>query len=103
MTAELVSLACLLITGSIASWAVFSQHYDDTLIQRAGLSVVAMTCFARAYERLAYEVPAPPPILLLSQIGLCLYAIGTAWRVWQAASSRHVDRRRHPHRRGSAA
>ena len=32
-TAGAVSLVCLLVTGALATWAVFSRHYDDSLLQ----------------------------------------------------------------------
>jgi hypothetical protein len=103
MDASLVSLICLLITGGLAGWAVFSQHYDDTVIQRLGLSLVAIASVARAAVRLGDDPPPPPPPeLLMAQIGLALYAIGTALRIWQA-SHRQPERRRHGRRRGEFA
>lgn len=94
-----LSLACLIVTGAIATWGVFSTHFDDNLIQRVGLSVVATGCFVRAVERLAREVPEPPPALLWSQVGLALYAIGTVWRLW--IQSRRQGERRGYRRRGA--
>lgn len=93
-----VSTICLVVTGALSTWAVFSRNYDDSLLQRCGLSVIAIGCFARAAERLATSVPDPPPILLASQIGLALYAIGTAFKIVQA--HRRVERRRTHARRG---
>lgn len=96
--AGVVSLLCLIVTGSLASWAVFSRHYDDGLTQRVGLSIIAIGTFARAVERITSDVPDPPPILLASQIGLALYAAGTALKIFQA--HRRVERRRTRARRG---
>jgi hypothetical protein len=57
---------------------VFSSHYQDTLLQRIGLSILSITCTTRAWERIVSDVPDPPIVLLLSQVGLSAYAIGTA-------------------------
>lgn len=95
-----LALLCLAITGSIAAWGIFSIHFDDNLLQRIGLSIVATGCGARIFERLTTDVPAPPPALLWSQVGLMLYAVGTVFRFW-IQSHRHPERRRPPNRRGS--
>lgn len=97
--AATLSLACLVVTCSICTWGIFSQHFDDTLVQRVGLSVVATGTGARIMERLTQEVPDAPPALLWSQVGLALYAIGTVWRFWRQAR-RQPDRRVPRHRRG---
>lgn len=97
-----ISLACLIVTGSLATWGIFSQHYDDTVLQRLGLSIVAIGCMTRAYERIFSDIAPPPPALLWSQIGLALFAVGTAWRIWHAG--RHKPHRRHGRgRRGATA
>ena len=98
----MLSLACLVVTGLLSALAVFSRHYDDSLVQRAGLCIVATGCIGRAYERFTAEVADPAPILLWSQIGLALYAIGTAWRMFDA-KRQQPERRRHRRRRGVAA
>jgi hypothetical protein len=98
--ANAVSLACLVITGSLATWAVFSHHFDDTLVQRVGLSIVAMGCTTRAYDRITTLVPEPPPALLWSQVGLALYAMGTAWRLYRQGCASGQNRRRPRARRG---
>lgn len=97
--ANTLSLACLLVTGGIAAWGVFSPHFDDNLIQRLGLSIVATGCAARAFERITQDVPEPPPALLWSQVGLALYALGTVYRFWRQ-SHRQPNRRHNPSRRG---
>ena len=97
---SLLSLFCLVITGSISAYGIFSMHFDDNLVQRIGLSIVATGCGARIFERLTTDVPAPPPALLWSQVGLMFYAVGTVYRFW-IQSHRHPERRRPPNRRGS--
>lgn len=99
--AGMLSLLCLIVTGGLASFAVFSHHYDDTLLQRMGLSIVAIGCIVRAGERLAFDVADPPPILLLSQLGLALYAVGTALKLWRARP--RCERRHQKYERRGAA
>ena len=102
MDASALSFLCLVVTGTIAGWGVFSVHFDDTLLQRIGLSVVATGCAARAFERMTEVVPPPPPPLLWSQVGLMLYAVGTALRLWRQSQAQ-PERRRPRKRRGAAA
>ena len=93
-----LSLLCLVVTGGICAWGIFSHHFDDNLLQRLGLSVVATGCAARIVERLADDIPAPPPALLWSQVGLAVYAVGTVWRFWRQSRSHPTRRRRHGRR-----
>ena len=96
----LVSLACLLVTGGLASLAVFSHHFDDSLLQRVGLSIVAISCFVRVPIKLAH--PDTPPELLAAQLGLAAYAFGTAiklYRLSRSGSHERRGRRGHAHHR----
>lgn len=90
--AGMLSLLCLIVTGSLATWGVFSRHFDDSLLQRVGLSVVAIACILRIPEKIAH--PDTPPEILMAQIGLCIYGIGTALKIIRRSrrSGRH-DRR----------
>lgn len=86
-----ISLFCLVATGTIATWGIFSKHFDDSLLQRIGLSTVAVACFLRVPIKI--ENPDTPPELLAAQIGLVIYAIGTALKLCQQTGGRRVDRR----------
>ena len=88
----LLSVLCLTITGLLATWGVFSRHFDDNLSQCVGLSTVAIACFLRIPAKLDY--PYTPPELLLAQIGLCAYAVGTAVKLWRASKGKAHHRRR---------
>jgi hypothetical protein len=98
-TIGLLSLLCLLVTGFICTAGIFSHHFDDTILQRVGLSIVATGTLIRAVERITQDVPDPPLVLLWSQIGIAMYAVGTALRMMHAKrragpERRHGDRRR---------
>lgn len=93
----ILSLACLIITGGLATWGVFSKHFDDSLMQCVGLSVVAIACILRIPEKIAH--PYTPPEILMAQIGLCIYGVGTALKL--ALKSRSATR--HERRRGYGA
>lgn len=88
-----VSLVCLVITASLATWGVFSRHFNDNLPQCVGLSIVAVACFLRI--PIKFETSYTPPELLMAQIGLCVYGLGTVWKLW-ALNRRHRDRRKRP-------
>ncbi|UOF79465.1 hypothetical protein [Caudoviricetes sp.] len=88
----ILSLACLIITGGLATWGVFSKHFDDSLTQCVGLSVVAIACILRIPEKIAH--PYTPPEILMAQIGLCIYGIGTAMKIIRRSRrATHHDRR----------
>lgn len=98
---NLVSLLCLALTGMIASWGIFSRHFDDSLMQRIGLSTVALACLLRIPEKVRVGAPDTPPELLLAQIGLLIYAIGTVLKLWHA--KRHMVGHRERRWRGERA
>jgi hypothetical protein len=88
-----ISLACLVITGGLATWGVFSKHFDDSLGQRVGLSIIAIACILRIPSKIAN--PYTPPEILLAQIGLCIYGLATAYKLYKCNRSATThDRRR---------
>lgn len=93
-----LSLFCLVMTGCVAAWGIFSRHFDDSLTQRAGLTIIALACLLRVPGKLAMTYT--PPELLMAQIGLCVYAVGTAIKFWRQSHSgrRHQQRRQHDRR-----
>jgi hypothetical protein len=72
--------------AAVSTWAVFSRHFDDNLLQRIGLSVLAIACAARAVERLAYDPPDIAPAAQAVLIGIAVYAAGTAWKLVRRSS-----------------
>ena len=95
-----ISLLCLVVTGVACALGVFSHHFDDTLLQRLGLSIVATGTTGRAWERITQDVPDPPLVLLWSQIGIALYAVGTVLRMYRAKRTAGAERRHGERRRG---
>lgn len=92
-----LTMICLALLGAIATWGVFSRHVDDTLGQRVGLSVVAIGCFVRLAQRIAYDLPQPPIETLVILFGVTVYAVSTAVKI--VCARRKPDCRR---RRGAA-
>lgn len=88
----ILSLACLVITGGLATWGVFSRHFDDSLAQCVGLSIIAIACILRIPDKIAH--PETPPAILMAQIGLCIYGIGTAVKLIRKSrrATRHERR-----------
>ena len=76
-----LTMICLALLGAIATWGVFSRHVDDTLGQRIGLSVVAIGCFVRLAQRIAYDLPQPPIETLAILFGVTVYAVSTAVKI----------------------
>lgn len=94
--AGLIAIVCLAVTGALCTWAVFSKHFDDSLMQRTGLALVACSCILRIPMK--WADPYTPPEIMIALLGVCLYAIGTALKLW--LSQRGFHRRE---RRGKAA
>ena len=90
-------MICLVLLAIVATWGVFTRHIDDTIGQRVGLSVVAISCIARIVQRLMYGYPAPAPETLVILVGVTVYAVSTAAKI--VCASRAADR---THRRGAA-
>ena len=88
----LLSLLCLVLTGALATWGIFSRHFDDSLLQRIGLSVIAIACILRVPDKI--EAPDTPLAILMAQIGLCIYGVGTAIKLWRKGrAATHHERR----------
>lgn len=81
-----LTIVSLAITGTICTVGVFSSHYNDTLLQRIGLSGLAMGCFLRIPTKL--EDPFTPPALLMAQLSIALYAIGCVLKLRKKARER---------------
>jgi hypothetical protein len=81
-----ISLACLVITGGLAALGVFSRHFDDSLAQRVGLSLLAIACILRIPDKLA-DLPTAPEVLM-AQIGLAVFGIGTVFKLRRVARKR---------------
>jgi hypothetical protein len=89
----MVSMACLVITAGLATWGVFSKHFHDNLGQCIGLSIVGIACYLRM--PIKWEQPVTPPEILMAQIGLCIFGLGTAGKLWRR-NRQHHDRRKRP-------
>lgn len=76
-----LSLLCLIVTGCIATAGIFSRHFDDSLLQRIGLAVIAMACILRVPEKIGDAAPDTPGVILFAQVGLAVYAVGTLVKV----------------------
>ena len=88
-----LAMICLILLAAVATWGVFTQHIDDTIGQRIGLSVVAIGCFARIAQRMLYDYPAPTPETLAILVGVTVYAVSTAIKI-VCARRRSGERRR---------
>jgi len=70
-----LSLAGSATLGGLALLAVFLPSYNDTLLERIGLSAIALWCFVRVAYRLEGGTVTPSMSVLLV-FGLALYVIG---------------------------
>ena len=89
-----LTIICLALLGSAATWGVFTKHVDDTLGQRIGLSIVAVSCFVRLAQRISYDLPQPPIETLTILFGVTVYAVSTAVKIVCAHRKQDCRRRR---------
>lgn len=92
MNEILVSIACLQIVAVLCAAGIFSHHYRDNWPQFVGLVLVLLWSFGRSIDLgvrwwnwIGGELVPTPQVStqqLLGHIGLALFAIGTAWKVW---------------------
>ena len=72
----------LLVIAIASLLAIYSQGYDDNLMQRIGLS---MTCFGaviRIYAMFHGQGDSDAPRLLLVH-GIAIFAAGSVWMHWR--------------------
>lgn len=72
---QAIALLCLAVIGTVSTVAVFSADFEDTLLQRIALAILAVGAFARIPHRLA-EADVPPELLLID-VGAALFGVGT--------------------------
>ena len=61
-----LSALCWLVVGLGATVAVYSPRIKDTTMERAGLSAVALACFASAWQAFRLDFYDAPATLLTS-------------------------------------
>jgi hypothetical protein len=88
-----ISLMCLGITAVLCTWGVFSRHFQDNLGQCVGLSLVAIACYLGI--PLKFEETSTRPEALFVQMGLCVFAVSTAWKLW-GLNRKYHNRRQVP-------
>ena len=73
----LLNILCLLTAGMLAGAGVFFMHYRDTLLERVGLSAIALWCFVRVAYEVKGGLKAEGTDTFL-YAGLALFAVGFA-------------------------
>jgi len=89
-----LSILCLLVTAVLAGLAVFHPWYRDGLLERVGLSAVAVWCGATAAA--VGESMRAEPVPLMLHAGLAAYAVGAALRVRRDMRHPHCRRATDP-------
>lgn len=87
---QAIALLCLAVIGTISTVAVFSKDFDDTLLQRIALTLLAVGAYSRIPHRLR-EADVPPELLLID-IGVALFGVAT-WAKFRVRRSRPERRR----------
>lgn len=93
MSEILISIACIAITSVACVGGIMSKHYRDNWLQFFGLWLIFAWSLGRGwqlsmrwYEWISNPVVPEPNIStqqLIGHLGLALFALGTAWKVWR--------------------
>lgn len=73
-----VAALCWILTGLTATIAVFSSHIDDTVMERIGLGLVAISCVAAAWNIL--EKGQISDLVLFVSVSFGFYAATLLWK-----------------------
>lgn len=82
----IISVTSLVIVILLCLVGAFSAKFNDNLLQRLGLGLVAIAMWPRLeslVEFSGYAKHMPDWTLLGQHLGLACYALGTAWKVWR--------------------
>jgi hypothetical protein len=79
----IVSAICLSIVAALCIVAIFCRNYHENWLQFAGLAGLSLWASARVTQLLDLFDGRMPNQGLVLHVSLALYAVGTAWKVWQ--------------------
>jgi hypothetical protein len=94
----LVSAVSLSITMALCVVGVFipKTYYDDNLLQRIGMTGVFAFCWPRLMQILdRFELTSatmPVSAQVFGHVGLMLFAVGTAYKVWKHRPNRKKNK-----------
>ena len=75
-----ISFCCLVFVAVMCVVGTLSKTYDDNLLQRVGMALICLGVLSRANE--IWYFRAVPPELLVTHIGLALFAAGTMFKTF---------------------
>jgi len=77
----IVSIASLIIVMVLCCVGTFSKHYSDNFGQRVGMALLFIGCWPKV-EELWFFRPENGGVWV-AHLGLCLFGVGTAYKVWR--------------------
>jgi hypothetical protein len=77
----LISVLCLVLVATLCAWGVFTDRYNDNLPQMIGMGAMFFGALSIAWR--IWRVEFVPMDALFVHVGLALYAVGTAWKVYR--------------------
>lgn len=86
-----LSVVCLSVVGAICTIGVFYSGYKESLFERIGASLLAIWCF----ERVRFKIVTPAetePIHLILHVGMAVFFLGLACRIWRSAVVQKGDK-----------
>ena len=86
----LLSCMCLGVTGALCIAGVLSHHFNDNLLQRAGMALLGIFCFGRATS--IWHAQFASADWFGVHLGMAVYALGTAWKVYARLPAKVFDR-----------
>lgn len=77
----LASVVCLTLIALLCVVGTLHPRYDDNLLQRCGMALLALACIGRAAEALASGAVSAQSMIMHVAVLLC--AVGTAFKYWR--------------------
>lgn len=76
----MISVFCLGLTMVLCILGTLHHCFQDNLLQRAGMALLALSCVARGSEILLSQAVNPQSFLL--HLSIALFAVGAAVKYW---------------------
>ena len=90
MIGAFVGVVCLTVVAVLCAVGAFSRAYPDNLLQRLGMSTMGIWCGVRMAEQLQEQ--STDTVQLMLDVGLAIYAVGTALRMYRLHHAPHCRR-----------
>lgn len=72
-----LSIVCLSIVAILCTWGVFTRFYNESLLERLGMSLIAIWCISRIVHKVEFGYTEAQHLFL--HVGMASLAVGMVW------------------------